>query len=127
MAIALAASACGAKEEQKPPSEPTIAEQAAEQQVEAAKPTPPRPAAAAPKAGRGQGDACEAYRKIVEKLAACGGDAMPQATRDAIKANFERDWSSWDKMDGSDRARRDEVCESAVESIQLAASEACGW
>lgn len=120
LVVVFAAAACGAKEPaDKPQEAPKIEEKAAPKP----KPDdPPRPAA-----GSGQGDACKEYREVVEKLAACSGDAIPKATRDAIAANFARDWSSWDKLDGSDKARRDDVCRSAVESIVLAASEACGW
>lgn len=117
--------ACGAKDSEKKPQEaPKVEEPAAPRSP---KPDdPPKPAAAPPAAGSG-GDACKEYREVVEKLAACSGDAIPKATREAITANFARDWTSWDKLDGSDKARREDVCRSAVESIKLAAAEACGW
>lgn len=126
--IAAALAACGSKssegaegakgsEGSGAEAAPGSARAAAPAEPEA--PAPPPPAGALP-------DACAAYRATVERLAGCG-DALPQATRDALRTHFERQWTDWEELPEADRRLLASICQRSAETVQAAAAAACGW
>jgi hypothetical protein len=126
LAVVLAGPACGSKKEPPPaPAEP--AQTAVESARPPAKPPAPAPAPVpAPATADGKlPAACTDYRETIERLAQCGG-GLPQETRDALKASFERDWAGWQKT-GSAQAELEAACKHAADNVKVAASAACGW
>lgn len=117
LAVALAGPACGSKKEPPPPEEPARAASGSAQQ--------PAPAPAPAPADGKPPTACSDYRAAIERLAQCG-EGMPQATRDALEAGFERDWAAWQKT-GSAAAELEAACKRAADNVKVAASAACGW
>ena len=122
LALAFAGPACGAKDE-PPAPQPAAPAGPAPPPARAPGRTPaPPPIAAA--AGKLPG-ACDEYRATIERLAECG-DGLPLATRDALRANFEREWAGWQQGSGA-QPELEAACQRAADNVKLAASDACGW
>lgn len=122
LAVALAGPACGSKEEPPAPRPTGSAEPTPRAARPDAKVPAPPPTAAT---DGGLPGACGEYRATIERLAECG-EGLPQATRDALRANFEREWAGWQQGSGA-QPELEAACKSAADNVKLAASAACGW
>jgi hypothetical protein len=70
--------------------------------------------------------ACGEYRATIERLAQCG-EGLPLATRDALRANFEREWAAWEQASAAQKTSLELACKRAADNVKVAASTACGW
>lgn len=68
---------------------------------------------------------CEAYRAVVERLAAC--PQMPQASRDALKQSMEQAVKMWEATPPGDRRSMIEGCKAAVDAVTQSGTAICGW
>jgi len=131
----LALAACGSKKESPPPAagSAAAAEPARGSSGASAAPTPAVGSAAAGSAAAPvvvpSSDLpaeCNEYRETVQQLAGCG-DALPQATRDNLQKQFERQWAGWEKLPEQDKRTLASICKSSADSVKAAAAAACRW
>jgi hypothetical protein len=138
LALAFAFAACGPSGSDRPDDRPAPGSAPLTRPAPAPRPEPAPPPAArpAPEAGATRAappavdgsfpEACDEYRRTVERLSGCG-DALAPGARDSLRALFERQWAGWAKLPEQDRRALAAVCKRASDTVQEAAAAACGW
>jgi hypothetical protein len=119
--LAAALAACGSKEADRAAPAPAAGSAAGSPRADAAPAAPELPAAVGPLA-----EACGEYRRVIEQLAACG-DALPEATREELRAHFEQRWVGWEQLPEPEQRALAEICQRSAEAVAAAAGAACGW
>jgi hypothetical protein len=123
---ALAACGCGSKSSEPAPAPGSASAQPPPREPDPGAAPSPAPLPEPGPASGGLPAACEDYRRTVARLAGCG-DALPQATRDNLRAHFERQWTGWEKLPEPERRALEAICRDQAEIVKAAAAAACGW
>lgn len=123
--------ACGSKKDRSP--EATPATPAGSAPAPTAPVVDPAPAPvvlpaekATPTTGAALPEACAEYRTTIESLSKCS-DALPASTREALRANFAREWADWDRAPDDTKASLAAACKRASDDVKTATASACSW
>lgn len=121
MLVAALVAGCGGRSSEDKPAAAAVQEAPPMPDARADPPKASAPAAAAVKI-EGLPAECVAYKAAAEKAASCeklGG------MRDELRADLERSWAAWSKLDATARAALTKNCTELANTIHVVTATAC--